>query len=356
MPDPRPVTTLLLLAAILAPARGLPLTTRVFFGDSAHPVVAGEAWLVADRWGTYPAVLVATIRDGKLTERDALHFPEYWEQAFDYRLILAVATRPVRTPAALVEDFGYGAIEAPEYLKRFSVVYLSPPLTAEKLGNDWPSALENFGHLNGTNLILAAPGRRKVRLLYPGGAPLAGERVPVSLFGSSENHCGVAVGIHLGVFTTNAEGELAVVAPNSSLALGIGYFEEQSDGPAGTAFYQKQVVIVGGDAVTTVKHLWTLDKHDYIVRLRTAENQPIAHAHLTGCIYSEGCGSGCGPVNAPESDAYGTIRFRGEDLRVMRSLTVVSESGKERDLTDSELIQLLSNYGVSLRWDLRNGM
>ena len=270
--------------------------------------------------------------------------------AFDYKLLLAVADRPVEPPASWVEDFGYGTEQVPEYLKHFPNIYLSPPLAAEKLGKGWPAALEQIGRLNGVDLVLPAPTRRTIRLLYPDGKPLAGVDVPISLYGSSENHCGVAVGIELGVFTTSAAGEVAVIAPNSSLALSIGYFEEEPDGPAGKAFSASPDVIVGGEPMITLKRLWTLPEHDYVIRLQTAASQPIAHAHLTACMNSDGCGAGCGPIQAPESDAMGTIRFRAEDLREMRSITVVRAEGKERNLTDAEMRELLSVYQLDLKW------
>jgi hypothetical protein len=313
--------------------------------------VTGEAWLVANRWGAYPGVLVATIRNGKLEARRSVQFPQYWEQAYDFKLLLAVADQSVGPPESLVEDFAYGTVGPPEYLKRFSTIYLSPPLAKEKLGKDWPAALEQIGHLVGSDLVLAAPTRRMIRLLYPDGRPLAGATVPVSLYGSSQNHCGVAVGVNLGVFTTDADGEVSVVAPDSSFALSIRYFETEAGGPAGNAFFLKQAVIVGGEPVITVKRLWTLPQHDYVLRLRTANNEPIAHAHLTACMNFDGCGAGCGPMRAPESDESGTIRFREEDLRVMRSFTVVSQEGKERNLTDPEMHQLLSTYELNVRWD-----
>jgi hypothetical protein len=335
---------------MFSPLPGIAQPARIFFGDSGHPVVTGEAWLIANRWGAYPSVLVATIRNGKLEAGQAIQFPQYWEQAFDYKLLLAIADKPVELPTSLVEDFGYGTVEVPEYLKHFSTIYLSTPLAAEKLGKDWPTALEQIGHLTGTDLVLPVPTQRTIRLLYPDGKPLAGVEVPISLYGSSENHCGVAVGIGLGVFTTGAEGELAVAAPNSSLALSIGYFEEMADGPAGRAFSASQDVIVGGEPVIVVKRLWTLPEHDYVIHVQTAGGQPIAHAHLTACMNSDGCGAGCGPISAPESDMVGTIRFRGEDLREMRSITVVNAEGKERDLTRSEMKELLSTYQLNLRW------
>lgn len=120
------VTTLIVLVAMFGPLRGIAGPARIFFGDTAHPVVAGEAWLIANRWGAYPGVLVATIRNGQLEVRQSVQFPQYWEQAYDYKLLLAVADRPVGPPASLVEDFAYTAGGEPEYLKRFSTIYLSP--------------------------------------------------------------------------------------------------------------------------------------------------------------------------------------------------------------------------------------
>ena len=343
--------TLVMLVAMLGPLKGLAQPLQIFFGDSGHLAVSGEAWLIANRWGAYQGVLVATIRNGKLEARPSVQFPPYWEQAFDYKLLLAVADQPVGPPASLVEDFAYGTLGPPEYLKRFSNIYLSPPLPPKTLGKDWPTALQQIGHLTGSKLVLAEPIPRTIRLIYPDGRPLVSARVRVRLYGSSENHCGVAVGIDLGTFTTKANGELVLLAPRAPLALSMSYFETRADGPAGKAFSARQDVIVGGELVTTVKQLWALPQHHYVVRLRTKNNQPIAHAHLTACMNSDGCGAGCGPIRAPASDASGTIRFREGDLRVMRSLTVVSAEGKERDLTDSEMHDLLSNYQVDLRWD-----
>jgi hypothetical protein len=316
-----------------------------------HPVVSGEAWLIAHRWGANPGVLVATIRNGKLETRPAFPFPPYWEQAFDYKLLLAVTDKPVGPPASLIEDFAYLGSVNSGYLKPFSAVYLSPPLPAKALGKDWPTGLQQIGRLTGSDLILAPPVRRTIRLLYPDGRPWAGAWVPISLYGSSANHSGVAVGIELGGSTTNAAGEVSVVAPNCPLALGIRYFETGANGPAGTAFSAKQDLIVGSEPQITVKEVWTLPEHDYVVRLRTADSQPIAHAHLTACINFDGCGAGCGPMRAPDSDASGTIRFRERDLRQMRSITVVNEQGKERDLSDSEMHDLLTSYQLDLQWN-----
>jgi hypothetical protein len=345
------IALLVLWLAGFGPLPGMAQAARIFFGDSMHPVVSGEAWLVANRWGISQGVLVATIREGKLETREAIQFPQYWEQAFDYQLLLAVADQLVGPPKSLVEDFAFSTFDVPEYLRRFSTIYLSPPFAAGNLGKDWPTALRQIGHIADDEMVLPRPARRTIRILYPDGTPLAGASVQVFLYGSSHNHCGVKVGIKLGGLTTDPRGEISVLAPNSSLALWIRYYEQKAGGPAGTAFVPKDDLIIGGNPVTTVKQLWSLPEHDYVLHVRTAGNQPITNAHLTACMNFDGCGAGCGPIGAPESDASGTIRFRDEDLREMRSLTVVSEEGKERDLTDREMRELLTTYQLNLRWD-----
>jgi hypothetical protein len=342
---------LVVLVTMILPSEGLAQPQRVFIGDQTHPVVSGEAWLIANRWGAYPGVLVASIQNGKLEPRSSIEYPPYWEQAFDYKLLLAVADHPVGPPALLLIDDAYLTVAPPEYLRQFSVIYLSPPLPASQLGRDWPTALERIGHIAGSDLILAPPTRRTIRLLYPDGRPLANAKVPIILYGSRENHCGVPVGIDLGTFATNRRGELALVATSAPLAVLRRYYKVETGGPAGAAFSARGDWTVGGEPAITVKQLWTLPEHEYVVRLRTKESQPVAHAHLTACMNFEGCGAGCGPIRAPESDATGTIRFREGDLRGMRSITVVDADGKERNLTDSEMHDLLTTHHLGLRWD-----
>ncbi len=361
------VLTLVVLAAMIGPGEAWAQPLRIFFGDSAHPVVSGEAWLIADCGGYTPGFLVATIQNGDLhtlgqirgallnAVAEPLHRPcpslqfPHWEQASDYKLLLAVADRPVGPPASVVEDSAYlPPFARPEYLKRFSTVYLSPPLPAMQLGKDWPAALEQIGRLNNGDLVLPLPVRRTIRLLYPDGRPRAGAQVPVLLFGSNANHCGVDVGVGLGTFTTNREGEIDVLAPRDPLGLETSYYEMEAGGPAGETFTLSPDLNIGGEPAITVKKLWTLPQHDYVVRLRTAENQPVAHAHLIASM-NAGCGGGL-PLGS-ESDASGTIRFHSVDLRVMLLLTVVRADGERRNLTNAETRDLFTTYHVNLRWD-----
>jgi len=347
----RPLSIFVVLLATFRPLGGADNPARIFFRDAKHPVVSGEAWLIANRWGAYQAVLVGTIRDAEFTRREKVEFPQYWEQADDYKFLLAVSDRAVEAPSSFETDGAYGwAGHWPEYLKQFHTIYLSDPLPRENLGKDWDTALQRLGHFTESNLVLPRPSRRTVRFLYPDGKPLARERLWVSLFGSRANHCGMAVGIPLGEFVTNTEGEISVIAPNSSLAVTALYFEEMPGGPAGAAFASFLDLVVGGEQEITVKRLWNLPEHDYVLNLRTAENQPIAHARLEGCMFQPPCMGECGPIRAPESNGLGVIRFRERDLRELRSVTIINAQGSKRDLTDSEMRELLTTFRLNVTW------
>jgi hypothetical protein len=347
----KPTATLALFLAMFGPLRAMEHPTKILFGDVMHPVVSGEAWLIANRWGWYQAVLLGTVREGRLEQRKSIEFPQYWEQAFDYKLLLAVSDQAVEPPKSFETDDAYGWFgRRPDYLEHFSTIYLSTPLAKENKGMDWKTAFRALGHLTDGDLVLPRPARRTIRLLYPDGKPLAGTRLLVSLYGSSANHCGVAVGIWLGDFVTSAEGETHFVAPNCAVAIGVRYFQEVAGGPTGTAYAVWDNLVIGPDAATTVKRLWTLPKHDYVLRLRTAANQPIAHAHLEGCLFQPPCMSGCGPVGAAESNASGIIRFRDSDLRELGSITVVNAEGNKRNLTGSEMRELLTTCRLNLLW------
>ncbi|MGA8875652.1 MAG: hypothetical protein WB555_08960, partial [Candidatus Korobacteraceae bacterium] len=249
----KPTTIFVLLLATVFPLRGTEHPARIFFEDTNHPVVSGEAWLIANRWSRYQAVLVGTIREGKFEQRKNVQFPQYWEQAFDYKLLLAISDRQVEAPISFETDnaysinFAYGADPWPEYLKQYKTIYLSRPIPKDNLGKDWETALKDLGHVTGDELVLPRPSQRTIRFLYPDGKPLAGTRVWVSLFGSNANHCGVVLGIKLGEFVTNADGEIHVIATDSPLEFGLPYFKEVAGGPIGAAIVRGDDPIVSSD-------------------------------------------------------------------------------------------------------------
>jgi hypothetical protein len=344
--------TIALLALLCLPPPAQAQPTRVFLGDSAHPVASGEVWLVANRWGAYPTVLVARIREGELQNRSDIVFPLYWEQAFDYKVLLAVSSKPGQGSGSFEEDFAFTATPGSEgYLKPFSTVYLSDPLPPAHGGRDWESALEKMGSLTASDLVLPLAIRRTIRLLYPDGTPLSDASIPVALYGSSQNHCGVAVGVWLGTYTTDAAGELRLMATAAPLALARQYWSEEPGGPARTALAGRGDLEVGSDQEITVNKLWTIPEYDYVISLRFTGKPPSGPFRLNGCPFDGGCGSGCGPL--PEvgpPDASGSFRFRAQDLRQEQSMSVVNGDGTERKLTDGEMRELLTTHHVDVAW------
>ena len=344
--------TIALLALLCLPAPAYAQALRVFFGDSAHPVVSGEVWLVANRWGAYPGVLVATIHGGQLQVRAEIAFPLYWEQAFDYRVLLAVSNKPGQSSRSYQEDFAYTATSGPQdFLKTFSAIYASDPLPPAHWGRDWESTLEKMGSLTSTGLVLPLPLKRTIRLLHPDGTPLISAIVPVALYGSSQNHCGAAVGVWLGTYATNAAGELCLTATAAPLMLVQFYWSEEPGGPTGTALAGRGDLDVGTEQEITVRKLWTVPEYDYVISLHFGSEPPSGHFRLDGCLFDAGCGSGCGPL--PEVgplDRSGSFRFRAHDLRQWRSLSVVSGDGTERKLTDDEMRELLTTHHVKVSW------
>jgi hypothetical protein len=133
------------------------------------------------------------------------------------------------------------------------------------------------------------------------------------------------------------------------LRFGDGYYEEENGGPAGKALTAKSDLVVGGEDEITVRKLWTLPEHDYAVHLRTSEHKPLAQARLKFCS-TGGCGSDNCDLQDVESDASGLMEFTAEDLRSEGSITVVDRNLKERELTPSEMKQLLTKYELSVDW------
>jgi hypothetical protein len=342
---------LLILTTLMGLSNRTPRPTRILAGAPPAPVVSGEIWLIANRWGAYPGVLVATITNGDLHAREGIQFPPFWEQAFSYKVLLAVSNRPAASVPTLYQDSAYQVSGRPQYLNRFSDIYLSSPLTAKRRGTNWEEALQALGHTSGDVLTLPPPARRSIRLEFLNGKPFVDAEVPVSMYGSNENHCDAPVGIDLGLFTTDTNGEISLVTTNSPLALSTGYYEQQRGGPTGTMFTLVPYLIVDVDQNITVKRLWELPRYDYVVWIRESDKQPVAHAHFAACNNFDGCGEGCGPLSgAPESNVLGVIRFRHEDLREMRSLTLVNAGGQKRDLTDSEMNELFRTHQLHLAW------
>lgn len=341
---------LLAAAGCLAGQSGPP--ARVFLGDSAHPAASGEVWLVAHRWGYYPATLVATIRDGRLEPIPEPEPIELVEQADDFRLLVAVSDRRKPPRGLRTTDRAYGDTEG-GFFAEFPFVYLSDAIPKDRLGRDWPAVLNRMGRVTGgTALTLARPGRRSVRLLYPDGRPLAGEVIAVDLFATYNNHCGRPGGVHVGTFRTDSGGLIRFDAPLVPLVLHLSYHDEANSGPAGFSFVLKAGVITGSEADVTLRKWWELPRRPYVVTVRTRSGQPLPGARLTGCWRHEVCGAVCGPIPIPVavSDGAGLLRFEFFDLRAMETISVLDPAEEERPLGVSELREIMTTGRLTFTW------
>jgi len=334
-------------AAVLTCVATAAAPLRICYGDPAHPLASGEVWVVANRWGDYPGVLVATIRAGCLVPGPQTARPPHWNDASNYKLIVAVS-KVAASPKATIKELGYEMDVAP-----FVAVYLSPPFLSE-----WQTALEALGTKDaGGALVLPPPHRRTFRLIYPDGRPLRYAKIPVELFGSGWNHCGGAAGIPLGAFTTDGDGRLTVVATPGPLAFLREYWIPRENGPANGAWELDTSVITGGADEPVVSRMWTLPEFEYLVNIRTRGGKPVRGVRLEACLWRFPCGAGCGPLppsnGGLSTDANGQMRFRDEDLRRMGQVTAVDREGNRYTLTAPELATLLNDHRLTLLWTRR---
>ncbi len=120
------LSSVLLLLFILT-GRGDPVAgpIRILADAPPAPVVSGEIWLIANRWGAYPGILVATIDHGDLHERKGIEFPRYWGQADNYEVLVAISNNPGTPSPPLYEDDAYITIMSQLFARAFRTLPLA---------------------------------------------------------------------------------------------------------------------------------------------------------------------------------------------------------------------------------------
>jgi hypothetical protein len=341
---------ILLLLSLIGAALSLQSNTpaQVFLGDLKHPVASGEVWLVSHQWGHYPATLVASIRDGNFEPVADPSPIEHIEDSFDFRLLVNISERPRPMRNIRAADEAY----AQDLHRDFDHHYLSAPMEKSGQGRNWATVLKAMGSTDGDALILTPPVLRTLQLLYPDGRPFAGADIPVILFGTAKNHCGYLVGPEMGTFHTNPQGQIALKAPPGSMGLRLSFYRESHDGPAGINYILQDGIVTGPEAAITLRNWWNLPERSYTLTLRTNEGKPLTGARLTGCLWNEVCGATCGPIpmSGDAADASGQMQFKNQDLRSMRTITVVNTNGAERPLSKSEMGELMTAGKLTLIW------
>jgi len=207
-----------------------------------------------------------------------------------------------------------------------------------------------LGHTKAGVLVLPRPEKRTVRLVDANGRPYAKARGQAALFGADNNHCGAAVGFPLGEFVSDARGEFTLTAPRSPLAISLPYFVEEQGGPAGTAYAARNDSLTGAETAALLKRVWTLAEREYSVTVRQA-GSPLKGLRLTGCLWNPLCGADCGPLGAESAtDAAGVVRFREQDLRRLRNVSLTDSAGRSMYLSQAEMRDLLTSGRVSVEW------
>src|SRR5208283_4751183 len=283
-----PAFLMLLTTSLAAPPA--PPLPRVFLGDASHPVVYGEAWLIVHGWGDYPALLVGTVRAGKLEPEQGVSYPPCSDWGEGCRLALGGAEKAPAAPPLKELESAYGTAGS-ELSRRFPILYLSAKMEDVERTAEWLAALNSLGRVEAAGVVLARPEKRSLQLLYPDGRPLEGARVRVSLFGANNDHCGAVVGFSLGDPVSDTQGRIAVTAAGGPLALSLNYYEEQPGGPAGTAYALRTDIVTAAERDITLQRIWTLAQRDYALTVLDAGGQPMAGVRLSGCLWNPLCGA-----------------------------------------------------------------
>src|SRR5262249_40563402 len=96
--------------------------------------------------------------------------------------------------------------------------FRSPGVAPDRFWTDLQGAIRSLGSSTDlptgeTQLVLPAPVRRRVTVLYPDERPRANLDLTVSIYLFDQNHCGLHEGLPLGKFRTDAKGAIEVLAP-----------------------------------------------------------------------------------------------------------------------------------------------
>ena len=230
--------------------------------------------------------------------------------------------------------------------------YRSANIAPTNLLRDLIPALDSLGTLHKSSskslrkLVLPAPATRRFRFLSSEGAPLVRQSIPVAIYVSTYNHCGVHEGLPLGTFTTDESGRLNVPAPVVPLYLDLRYWQPDGQGFAGPMYASKAGMKVDRSA-EVIRLKWSLPSATWELWLRTPEGKPIPKVSLVEWIRITGCGANDGPLGV--TDSKGFVRVTLEPQSVQR-LAFQTSTKDERALSDEELATLWREKKLTVTW------
>ncbi|MCL4177265.1 MAG: hypothetical protein KJ072_05920 [Verrucomicrobia bacterium] len=299
-------------------------------GEGASAVVtSGTVWLYQDVYGGVQRFKLGEIREGRV-----------WVELSARRLAEEIK------PASNTRQF-WVVLELPELRwYRSAGIEPSDPLRG------WLPALEALGTVERVDsgklrkLELPALTVRRLRFLSADGVALKGESIPLSVYVTQYNHCAVHEGLPLGVFETDEEGWLEVVAPAMPLYAELRHLVQDGTGFAGEMYACEGGMRIELDAEAIIVRT-RLPAERWELRLRDRRGNPVPHVTLVEWIRITGCGANDGPLG--KSDAAGRLQVILRPQEIER-LALEAESGARRFLTEAELATLMREKSIALEW------
>jgi hypothetical protein len=336
----------LVVVAILCPVLTLPAPAQtrsqrkyvICVGASSEKLVSGTLWLYSYSWYGLQPYKLAAIQNGLAIV------------PLDMDRLKREADPHPNTSAYVV------VIQAGEHLW-----FRTPDIPPDGFWTDLPRAMRLLGSIEElptgeTQVVLPAPTRRHVTLLYPDGRPKRNLDLTISIYLWNQNHCGVHEGLPLGNFRTDAKGTIEVLAPLVPLYVdGLEYYLSGGTGPAGPAYSSNMGMKIPADQTVVVKVAWEVPQFTVQLQLLTPTGRPRPDVNVYGNWSTNTCG---GADRIAQTNARGIVQldldatFTG--LTLMRGGPYSagdSEGDKNtRELTDAELRELFSKHQLTIRW------
>jgi hypothetical protein len=312
-------------------------------GTAANTISSGTIWLYSYSWYGLQKIELAAIKDG-------------------FALVPTDTERLKRELDPHPNTDGYVlAVQVGEHLW-----YRTPDISPDVIWNKFLPSLNSLGQATlqptgETRLILPAPRKRHITLLYPDARPVTEANITISIYLWNRNHCGFHEGLPLGTFRTDRTGTLEVIAPRVPLYLGgVYYYEAAGTGPAGVAYSSNAGLKTGVEDNLVLKKKWNLTDDDSLaeaaeLRVVAANGKPRRDVNVNLYWATNTCG---GAARVGQTDDKGVVQLQidptviGLELMIggPYSADAPEARSKSYQLGDGELRQLFTRHQLTIRW------
>ncbi len=317
------------LCSQLSPAPRVDVTYHLAVGQPVRTVKTGTVWLYHYSWYGLERFRLAGIEDGRALIRLSAD-----------RIENEIRPHPNTTAYVVV-------LELPN--RRW---YRTADIPAEQILERFIPAIESlaavaWGPAGRRTVVLPEQHCRRLVMLDENGNPVAGIRIPVSIYLYDENHCGAHTGLPLGTFETDALGQIEVMAPLVPLYLDTRFYEPGDLGPAGQMMDMHFGLRTTVQQDLTIKKTWNLRAETFTLRVRNGDGEPLTDLHLRHCLRTAECGANCGTIARSDVNGHLHLDFAP---RLVQSLTLQSEGGRRYQLSDTELRRLFETHHLKITW------